>query len=189
MDLQQLQVTITPITAASIRASIPITIAFRDFVSRECEILIELRSDDYHKSQELLFFSEERGGKLTVQIKGKPGFCLATLHNLVARAEHPDDTQTHLELMKARIDEMKHWQLKTPLGDLFCKREELTIEMQGSTFRKSSIFLLAYSESGAKYSVSVKGKPGFSQLVASQLKLFAPKLTQMLNNLLSAPAT
>lgn len=181
---QRMELIVSPITVASIRASIPLSIAFKDFISRSCEICISLQAPDYSK-EKVLIYKSESGSNLQLSIKGKPGFCLAALQNLAGSAREHSQTNSPIDIFKARVAEMHHWRLKTPLSDFFQPREELKFDISGNSWRKESIFILWSSESGAKFSVVVKGKPGFCQLVAAQLQSCAPLIMNLVSKILA----
>jgi len=172
-----------PTTAAKIRKSLPLSVLIQDFFTRTTEIRIEIQMPNYEYSS-FLVFSDESGSKFSLAIKGKPGFCLASLHNLVTSAKEYSRTGTHVDIFRARVNEVSEWQLKTPLSDRLKPYEELKINLTGADYEKTS-YGVGKHESGSKFSVKIKGAPGFTQLAAAQIQGSAPLLKNMLSNALS----
>ena len=172
-----------PTTASKIKKTLPLSVVIQDMFTKTSEIRIEIKMPNYEYSS-FLMFSNESGSKFSLSIKGKPGFCLASLHNLVASAKEHSRTGTHVDIFRARVNEICEWQLKTPLSDCFKSYEELIINFTGAEYEKTS-YLIGKHESGPKFSVTIKGAPGFTQLAAAQIQGYAPLLKNMLTVALS----
>jgi hypothetical protein len=178
-------IVVTPITATGIKAVMPFTVQVMDTFSRSSEIKIQFQSDNYSRTRNL-FTTHETGGKLSLSIKGKPGFCLAALQNLVGSARQPAVTGNPVEIFAAYSSEISRWNLRVPFRDLFGPSEEFKLELTGPSYSREHTFITREHESGLKCSITIKGKPGFTQVAAAQLNLNAPFLHQILSKMLDA---
>ena len=178
-----MDIVLSPITAAGIRAVVPLTVRVMDRFSRNSEIIIHFQSDGYSRTRNW-FKTQETGGKLSLSIKGKPGFCLASLQNLIGTARRPVSVGTPLEIFAVHNSEIPKWNLHVPFRDLFGPSEEFKLELSGPGHTREHTFIAREHESGLKCSITIKGKPGFTQVAAAQLNLNAPLLHQLLSTML-----
>jgi hypothetical protein len=179
-----MDIVVSPITATGIKAVVPFTIRAMDTFSRSSEIKIQFQGDGYSRSRNW-FSTHETGGKLSLSIKGKPGFCLASLQNLIGVAKRPTG-RTPAEIFSLYSSEISHWNLRVPFRDLFGPSEEFELELTGPNYSRESTFIAKDYESGLKCSITISGKPGFTQVAAAQLNLNAPFLQQLLSRMLEA---
>lgn len=164
--------------------ALPQSIKIRDAVARGAEIKIFIQSEDYRRSRKGLV-TREAGTKFSLVIKGKPGFCLAALQNLIGLGHraYPEDI-TPSEVFAAHADEMRQWNLRTPLRDLFQRGDVMNFEITGHSHAVKRTLLIKNYELGPKCTISIAGKPGFAQVAAAQINLNAPFLQKMLSRML-----
>ena len=62
------------------------------------------------------------------------------------------------------------------LIDFFRMRSELKVEVTGDNYVERRRVLVWSEQHGQKVIVTIRGKPGFAQAVASHLRLFAPRV-------------
>jgi hypothetical protein len=152
----------------SVKRAVPISIGVLDSVSRNCEISIQFQTKNYRYTSHW-FSSTESGGKFTISIKGKPGFCVAALQSVIQSAKDSVGGRHPVDVFAANVSELKRWEYRVPWKDLFRPAEELNLTSTGSDWSSSSGFA-RYSESGSKLAMTVKGKAGFTQIAAAQLQ-------------------
>jgi hypothetical protein len=180
-----MDIVITPITIASIKLSLPLAVKFRDIVARPAEIRITIQGEGYNRERNWLA-TREHGARFNLTIKGKPGFCLAALQNLIGAGRDDATAATPTELFAARVAELRYWNLRTPLRDIFQHNDMVNFEITGHSHEVKRIFPIKYSETGPKCSVYIAGKPGFAQVAASQINLNAPLLQKIVTGMLAA---
>jgi hypothetical protein len=178
-----LDIVVSPVTATGIKAVVPFTVRFMDSLARNSEIVIQFQGDGYSRTRQW-FATHERGGRLSLSIKGKPGFCLASLQNLIGAAQRPAVTGSPAEIFATYAAEISRWNLHIPFRDMFMPSEEFRLELTGPGYKREHTFIARDHESGLKCSIAIKGKPGFTQMAAAQLNLNAPFLQQLLSKML-----
>ena|ERR1700684_2437896 len=94
-----MEIVVTPITAIGVKAAMPAATRVRDLVARRCEIQIRFQGDDYRRSRDF-FVTRESGSTFTMTIRGKPGFCLAALQNLIGVSQTDAPIGTPAEIFK-----------------------------------------------------------------------------------------
>jgi hypothetical protein len=176
-------IVVSPITAAGIKAVIPFGVRVMDALTSNSEIKIDFQGDGYSRTRQW-FTTHETGGKLSLSIEGKPGFCLASLQNLIGASRKPAISGTPVEIFAICASEVPRWNLSVPFKDLFEPSEEFELELTGPKYIHEHTFMARDHESGLKCSIRIKGKPGFTQIAAAQLNLNAPFLQQLLAKLL-----
>lgn len=175
---------ITPTVAASVDVSLPLAVKIRDILARPAEIRISIQSADYVKERNWLS-SRESGAKFQLTIRGKPGFCLAALQNLIGPMRPDTAVLTPNEIFAARVAEMQRWNLRTPWSDLFQRDDMLKFEITGQSHIVTRTFPIKFYEAGPKCSVFITGKPGFAQVAAAQINLNAPMLQRIVAGMLT----
>jgi hypothetical protein len=176
---------VTPTFAASINMSLPVAVKIRDSIARPAEIRIAVQGEDYRRERVWLA-SRESGAKFQLTIKGKPGFCLAALQNMIGANPLGGVVLTPSEVFAARVAEMRLWNLRTPFWDLFQPSDSVSFEISGSSHTVKRTFPIKFSETGPNCSVNIIGKPGFAQVAASQINLNAPMLQKIVTGMLSS---
>jgi hypothetical protein len=179
-----MELVVTPTLAIGVKGAMPTATRVRDLVARRCEIQIRFQGDDYRRSRDF-FVTRESGSTFTLTIRGKPGFCLAALQNLIGAGQTDAPIGTPAEIFSANVHAINLWELRAPLRDIFHSAEEVHLELTSSSHTRDKTFLVADRESGAKLSVSIEGKPGFAQLAAAQLNLNAPLIRDLMARVLT----
>jgi hypothetical protein len=179
------EIVISPVTAASISAAMPVSVKFRDMVARKAEIRICIQSEEFSRKRNW-GRTVETGAKFYLTIKGKPGFCLAALQNLIGTGGAQAKIASPLEVFKAHVAEMSSWDFRTPLKDLVQPSDTIQLDITGPSHRSEHITLIRDYDIGPKCSISITGKPGFAQIAAAQLNLNAPFLQEMLTGIFRA---
>lgn len=134
-----MELVVTPTLAIGVKEAMPTPTRIRDLVARHCEIQIRFQGDDYRRKREF-FVTRESGSTFTLTIRGKPGFCLAALQNLIGVGQADAAIGTPAEIFSANVHATNLWELRAPWRDMFHAAEEVHLELTSSSHTRDKAF-------------------------------------------------
>lgn len=165
-----------------------------DFLQSEAEIDIEIYGEDYTFEKRRFFSSKESGSRGRLFISGKPSLCMQHLGYILGLTLQKDTKQLTAIINESNT-EISDWELASSkavklhvsfwsaLGDIFRRSNTLIIERVGSNHQAENKWFVK-KESGERMKITVRGKPGFAQIVINRLSENSLEIQEILKPVL-----